>query len=213
MGLQSLKSYLPKDTDQIVMNWLNQLNIELKITGPRQSKLGDFRAEFGKKQSRMTINGDLKPLQFLITLTHEIAHAQVWQRYVRRVAPHGPQWQKTFGALLIELTQVDSLPQRFRAAIYRHALSPTSSTGRDPELMRVLRSLEPNGEIWLDELAIGTVFEFRGQRFKKLKSNRTRCKCLHIKKGQHYTIAKTAPVKAEGDDLETEQYAPSLTRP
>ncbi len=201
MVTKALKSYLPRDTDQLITRWLNQLNIELKVTGPRQSKLGDFRAGLGTKQSRMTINGDLKPLQFLLTLTHEIAHARVWQRYARRVAPHGAQWQKMFGALLIELTQIESLPQTFRAAIYRHALSPTSSTGRDPELMRVLRALEPDGEIWLDELPLGAFFEFRGQRFKKLKANRTRCKCLHLKNGQQYTIAKTAPVKPDTAEL------------
>ena len=118
----------------------------------------------------------------------------VWQRYVRRVAPHGPQWQKIFGALLIELTQIESLPQTFRAALYRHALAPTSSTGRDPELMRVLRALEPDDGIWLDELPIGALFEFRGQRFTKLKTNRTRCRCIHVDNRREYTIPRTASV-------------------
>lgn len=194
MQSPTLKALLPKGTHRVVNQWLGHVDVEILITGPRRSKLGDFRVVPNGRRNRISINGDLEPFQFLITMAHEIAHAQVWQSTRRRQAPHGVRWQKAFGGLLLELSQLDALPQLFRVAIHNHAHAPTSSTGRDLALMQALRALEATDETWLDEVSIGAVFKFRGQRFKKLKTNRTRCKCLHLGNQLQYTIAKTAAV-------------------
>ena len=197
MNAQTLTEFLPTGTDIVVKHWLARLNVELILTKPRRSKLGDVRAGPSGCRDRISINRDLEPFQFLITIAHEIAHAQVWQSSRRRHAPHGLRWKTAFGKLLLELSAITTLPAGFRRAIHNHAQAPTSSTGRDLELMHALRSLERTNELWLDEVSIGTVFQFRGQRFRKLKSNRTRCKCVHLGNHLQYTIAKTATVLPE----------------
>jgi SprT protein len=191
---RTLTDFLPAGTDALIKGWLTRVDVELVLTKPRRSKLGDFRAGPKGSRDRISINIDLKPFQFLITMAHEIAHAQVWQSNRRRQAPHGLRWKTAFGRLLLELSEITSLPKDFRQAIHNHAQAPTSCTGRDLKLMQALRSLETTNEVWLDEVSIDGVFQFRGQRFKKLTSNRTRCKCLHLGNHLQYTIAKTAAV-------------------
>ena len=67
----------------------------VKITKPRKSKLGDFRILINGR-GQISVNENLNRYAFLITITHELAHAFVWKRYKTRVMPHGKEWKSTF---------------------------------------------------------------------------------------------------------------------
>ena len=179
----------------LIHQWLQPYRVIIKFTRSRQTKHGDFRPGLRGQPSVITLNQDLKPLQCLLTLTHEIAHLMVWRRYGRRAAPHGKAWKGCFGELLECLSRQDCLPMLFRNSIARHAHHPTASSSRDLKLMSVLRHLEGDETLWLGDLSVGVQFRFRGHPFVKLKDNRTRCKCRHLDTQALYHVSKAASVE------------------
>ena len=193
MDATPLIPYLPPDTAPLIERWLAPYAFRLVITRPRKSKFGDFRVPGRGETPRISVNADLPPLQFALTLTHEIAHLMVWSQH-GRVRPHGRQWQIQFGELLRELAGVESLPDDYREALRRHARKPRSSAVYDQVLYGVLRRLEGDGSIWLDTLDIGARFQFDGRRFEKLSSQRTRCVCLDLDSGLRYRVHKSVSV-------------------
>lgn len=195
MSITSLTPYVAPEVMALIRKWVSPYAVHFVITRARQSKHGDFRAGRGRGQSIITLNQDLSPLQFLLTLTHEIAHLMVWHRHGRRAAPHGRAWKDCFSELLNTLSQETSLPSAFCEAIRAHAKRPTAASSRDINLMRVLQKLEGAHTIWLADLALGDSFLFRGHPFVKIKNNRTRCKCRHLGNGALYHISKTAVIE------------------
>ena len=187
--------YIPEETVVVVRAWLEPYSCQIVVKRPRKTKFGDFTAPRRGQTPVITVNADLTPLRFLLTLTHEIAHLITWRSYGRRARPHGAQWKSTFSELLQSLARVENLPERFREAIARHAQNPKSTASRDPHLSRALRDLEGEDDLWLDELELGVAFTFRDRRFRKLTSDRTRCMCLDLDNGEKYRISKTAPVQ------------------
>jgi SprT protein len=194
MNLDGLDPFLPPDTRPLIEDWLAPLRYRLIIKGPRRTKRGDFRPPQRGQIATLTVNSDLKPFQFLLTLTHEIAHLMVWEAEGNLRRPHGPPWKQCFGRLLNEVAAVESLPDSFRLALRNHAIRPKSCAERDQALMGVLRELEGDDSIWLDDVELGAEFSLEGRRFRKLKSNRTRCLCLDLSNGQKYRVSKSVAV-------------------
>ena len=80
--MEKLNAYLPTDSIPLIKKWIRELDITVKIKKSRNTKLGDFRVT-KKREYLISINNDLNEYAFLITLTHEIAHAFVWKKYKR----------------------------------------------------------------------------------------------------------------------------------
>lgn len=203
MSAPSFQNKIEPSLLPIIHRWLQPYRVIIKFARSRQTKHGDFRPGQKGLASVITLNQDLKPLQCLLTLTHEIAHLMVWSRYGRRAAPHGKAWKACFGELLNSLAMQECLPTAFRQAIAQHAFQPTASSARDVNLMTVIRQLEGHGAVWLSDLSLGEEFRFRGQTFVKLKDNRTRCKCRHLGNQALYHVSKTASVERIVDDLDS----------
>lgn len=189
----------------LIQGWITPYNCTLKITRPRQTKLGDFRAPKPGKPPVITMNGNLGPYQFLTTLVHEIAHLHTWHKYGRSVAPHGKEWKSCFAALLHELLSTPGIewPPSFEAALQRHALNPKSSVAGDPLLQKTLLSLDGHTGTLLGDIADGTWFEYKGVQYQKLNKRRTRVlvqtKGSLLKKGKQFLIPVVAAVKPLGN--------------
>ena len=88
-------NFIPLDSRSLIQKWVAEIDVVIKVVKPRKTKLGDFRYSFDNK-CIITINDDLNPFSFLITLTHEIAHAFVYKEFKGNVASHGKQWKEVF---------------------------------------------------------------------------------------------------------------------
>ncbi|MDP6934025.1 MAG: SprT-like domain-containing protein, partial [Myxococcota bacterium] len=190
-------AHLPAGTLPLVIRWLEPHHCSVKVTGPRRTKKGDFRAPHRGKGAAITVNRDLGPLQFVLTLTHEIAHLHTWASSRRRVRPHGPEWKDRFAALLRELAGVGSLPEPYRLALLAHADRPRSTASIDLHLWSVLQELEGDDDCLLDSLVPGARFGYRGRRFEKVRTARTRCLCRDLGNDRQYFISRMAPVHPE----------------
>ena len=121
--MEILESHLPPNSFSLVKKWISQLSILVKIKKSRNSKLGDFRVN-KKGEYLISINDDLNKFAFLITLTHEIAHAFVWEKYKRKVSPHGKQWKATFKELMLNFLNSDIFPDDILRVLSKHLKKP-----------------------------------------------------------------------------------------
>lgn len=193
-----LLPFLPANTVDKLNPYFDDTFI-LKIVNPRKTKLGDFRPARTRKQpSIITINNDLNPYAFLITLLHEIAHHHVWLNHKQRVAPHGKEWKSTFKYLLLPFLHPTVLPNDLIAALSKYLINPKASSCSDVNLLRVLSKYDNNREetLHLENLAENTLFSIDKSRvFRKGKKLRTRYRCLEIHSQKQYFVHSLAVVK------------------
>ena len=100
MSIQSLEKYLPQNTLQYLRVWFSDYYIHIKVTRNRNSKLGDYR-KLPDNSHEITVNSTLTPQLFFFVLTHELAHLIAFERYGRRISPHGNEWKVTFRNMLL----------------------------------------------------------------------------------------------------------------
>ena len=78
--VDSLKDFIPNAALDQVSKLLLHDNLVVKIKKERKTRHGDYRRlPNGKHQ--ITINSNLNPYRFLITLVHEIAHFEAYTTY------------------------------------------------------------------------------------------------------------------------------------
>lgn len=173
----------------IAFGWLTQYPARLRITKPRTSKLGDFRVKGVDSLPLITVNGNLNPYSFCITLAHEVAHLIDFRTRKHLRNPHGDHWKRIYSALLGELMEARIFPPELHYALQQHISSPKAASCSDPDLLRELRRFDANAAIMLEDLAEDSVFQLsNGRTFKKGVLRRTRYRCLDMASGRYYLI-------------------------
>ena len=196
--LHQLESFLPAGTYESVAGYLNQYCVQLTVTRQRQSILGDYRHAWKDKGHRISINGNLNPYSFLITLLHELAHLLTFDQYANKVNPHGKEWKSNFAQLLASFLQQGVFPSDIELTLRQSLKSPAASTCGDPDLLRVLRKYDKKKKnvTTVEELALGTAFLIKGGRSFIIEEKiRTRFKCKEIATGKHYLFNGLYEVK------------------
>jgi hypothetical protein len=89
---EGLRPYLPERSLDIVMDWLHGRRILMRIARGRRTKLGDYRPPVKDDVHRISINGDLNPFEFLLTLAMRSLPADQ-EKYGGRYKPHGITWK------------------------------------------------------------------------------------------------------------------------
>ncbi|MBW6459152.1 MAG: hypothetical protein K0B08_01145 [Bacteroidales bacterium] len=183
---EGLKTYIPPESLPLVMNWVKGFPLLLRITRGRTTKLGDYRPPVKDPFHRISVNHDLNPYEFLLTLTHEIAHMLVWDQYGRQRKPHGKAWQYHYGTLLNELTGMNIFPDDLKPLVRLHMQQPKANSKSNAHLVRGLDAYNSSQKgIFLEDLPDNAVFHLPdGRKFVKQQKLRTwyRCQNLHNKK-------------------------------
>jgi hypothetical protein len=181
-----LSRYLPAGTEALVMHYLEHYRVHLTITKKRQTLLGDYRHPVPGRSHRISVNGNLNPYAFLITLLHELAHLITFEQFGPRVSAHGAQWKKCYGVLLAELLSQVALPAELQVELKRSLNNPAASSCAEESLMRVLKKYDTPkaGSFLLEQLQQGESFKIAdGRVFVKGEKLRKRYKCLEQRSG------------------------------
>src|SRR5690606_37516310 len=118
--LDLLRRHLPAAAYPVVVNWLRSNPVQVRISKPRQTKLGDYRSATRTQPHRVSVNADLNPYAFLVTLVHEFAHYSTFVNQRRWSAPHGPAWKSEYARLMRPFLSNSVFPTDVLSALERH---------------------------------------------------------------------------------------------
>lgn len=187
-----LEQYLPPGTGSPVLAYLHQYKVHLTIARERKSILGDYRHRTHAANHRISVNGNLNPYSFLITLLHEIAHLLTFEQHGRSVAAHGAEWKRIFGQLLQQFLAHRVFPADVEKELLESLKNPAASSCAEDGLLRVLRRYDKAGEgmHMVEELPANARFSTRdGRIFRKGMQLRKRFKCTEEKTGRVYLFS------------------------
>ena len=190
--LHQLKQYLPEGCFEEVSHYLLHYKVQLTITRERKSVLGDYRNSFADKNHRISVNGNLNPYSFLITLLHELAHLFTYERFGHRVQAHGPEWKNEYSKVLSQFLLKKIFPPDIHKTLLKTLQNPAASSCADTSLLRVLHLYDEKkeGMSLIETLPPNTIFKIKGGReFKKGEQVRKRIKCLEIATGKMYLFS------------------------
>lgn len=195
-----LKQYLPEGSFDEVSHYLHHYKVQLTITRERKSVLGDYRNSFADKNHRISVNGNLNPYSFLITLLHELAHLFTYERFGHRVQAHGQEWKNEYSKVLAQFLLKKIFPADIQKTLLTTLQNPAASSCADTSLLRVLHQYDKKkeGTILIEALPTGTVFKIKGGReFKKAEKVRKRFKCVEVSTGKIYLFSPVYEVYVE----------------
>lgn len=191
-----LQAHLPRAAWPVVASWLRRNRVQVRISPPRSTKLGDYRVASRTQGHRISVNGDLNRYAFLVVLVHEFAHYTTFQKF-RRHEPHGAEWKAEYKRLMRPFLSREVFPADVLRVLILHLDDAPSSSCTDHGLMRVLRRYDRDPKPFLEELEDNTVFRFNEKLFVKGRQLRKRFRCRCLNDRRIYLIDPTAEVHLE----------------
>tara|TARA_B110000196_G_scaffold243087_1_gene211678 strand:- start:6 stop:593 length:588 start_codon:yes stop_codon:yes gene_type:complete len=186
-------SFVPEKSNKLLQCWVDELKVKIEVSNPRKTKLGDFKIR--GNQLSITVNNNLNRYSFLITLTHELAHAFVFKKYQNTVKPHAKSWQLTFKSLILNFLTPDYFPEDILKVLSRHMINPKASTFSDLELVKVLKKYDQVKSFTISDLVAGDLFKIAsGKIFVKGEKIRKRYKCIECTTNKVYLFHPFAEV-------------------
>ena len=197
MSVTVLEKFLPENALSYLKVWFGSYACHLKITKNRNSKLGDYR-KLPDKSHQITVNGTLEPQLFFFVLTHELAHLIAFEKFGRRISPHGTEWKQTFREMLLE--SINVYQEDLRPIIQRFSKSPKANFMASPELVKYFHKENPDGSVFIEKLVAGEKFSFKNEIFLIEETAKKRYLCKNINNGKKYyfkNLAQVKPLKKE----------------
>jgi hypothetical protein len=193
MSIQSLEKYLPQNTLDHLRNWFSDHSIHIKITRNRNSKLGDYR-KLRDLSHEITINSTLQPQLFFFVLTHELAHLIAFEKFGRRISPHGNEWKETFRKMLLESIEV--YEDNLKPIIFKFSKSPKANFMASPDLVKYFHiENHDDDEIYIESLVKGDHFLYRNEKYLLEGLIKKNYLCLNLVSGRKYSFKPLARVK------------------
>ena len=191
---QDYIDFLPKDSRSLIQKWVAEIDVVIKVVKARKTKLGDFRYSYDNK-CIITINDDLNPFSFLITLTHEIAHAFVHKEFKGDVASHGKEWKEVFKQLMLNFLSKNIFPENIMIPLSIHLIKPSASSCNDFDLSLALKQYDKIKKLNISDIELGELFISSNRVFIKGHKLRKRFKCKEIKTNRIYLFNPLAHIE------------------
>ena len=198
-----LSKYIPGPAVPIIAEWIYTFDFKLKIKRSRSTKYGDYRPPLRNTNHHISVNHDLNPYAFLVTLIHEIAHLSNWKKNTNRVKPHGEEWKEEFRILMQPFFALSIFPEDVHRALRNYLLNPAASSCSDLGLLRVLKKYDTGSQsTFLEDLPVGTVFLFgKGRFFRKGERIRKRFCCTEERTARKYLFNPLSEVTVVSQPL------------
>ena len=197
-----LSRYMPLSAVGVVYAYISRRGVRFRISASRSSKLGDYRMpSVGHPYHEISVNGDLTPHMFLMVLLHEMAHLETFEKYGRRVQPHGHEWQMQYANLLAEYLEGGHFPVEVRELMARYISHIPLNRAMGQRIERMLKELDGGGgkeTTILGDLPIGSTFRLVNRPtaiFRSVEKRRTRYKCVEVSTGLPYLVSGNAEVE------------------
>ncbi|TDH25601.1 hypothetical protein EXU57_12915 [Segetibacter sp. 3557_3] len=196
--LQALSAFIPENTFEQVAAYIQKYKVHLTISRERASILGDYRNAHNNRNHRISVNGNLNPYAFLITLLHELAHLLTFDQYGHKVQSHGREWKKIFGDLLARFLGKNIFPPDVEKELAASLVNPAASSCAEDGLMRILRRYDKQklNHLLIEDLQTGQLFRLKdGRVFKKGEKLRKRYRCQEMATGKYYLFSPVYEVE------------------
>lgn len=193
--MTDLTPYLPENSAEYIQKLIAADPIDIYVVKARKSKHGDFRIDRSNRV-KITMNDNLNPYRFLITLVHEIAHFRAYRKFGLKIAPHGLEWKVSFQRLMLPLLNPNVFPENLLTLLALYLKNPKSSSDGDVHLTKVLLSYDSfSPEFRLYDCKDGDLFSFENKTFKRLNKRRTRILTERISDGRKYVFNPNVAVE------------------
>lgn len=191
-----LNQYLPSGSVDYVADLIIEHQTHFKISKPRKTKLGDYRAPRQGYSHRISVNGDLNTYSFLITTIHEFAHLTTYNKHKHNVSPHGIEWKMEFISLFNPLFTLVELPEDVYLALQKYFKNPKASSCTDESLLRVLKRYDSKKEVLLlEHIKKGQKFKLNSKIFVKGDKLRKYYLCKAVSSSKKYRVNGLAEIQ------------------
>jgi SprT protein len=192
---QVLTKYIPQASVETAFQLLKANNVNLKIVSQRVTRHGDYR-KMPDGRHQVTINANLNPYRFLVTLVHEISHLEAFIKYGKFIKPHGKEWKHTFQRLMLPYLRPEVFPSQLLPVLAIHFKNPKASSDTDAKLSLALKQYDPpNDKNYIFEIPYGGTFRlYNGKIFKRGNKRVKRYECLEVSTGRLYLFNPNAEV-------------------
>lgn len=190
--IATLQNYLPPNTYEAVLHYLQVHKVHLTVAKARRTILGDYRHRQGAQTHRISVNGNLNHYSFLITLLHELAHLLTFEKWGHRVASHGREWKATFGQLLAQFIEHEVFPADIKKVLLQSVHNPAASSCADEPLLRILKLYDEKAEavVFVESLPEGALFSTHdGRLFQRGARLRKRFRCVEVATKRMYLFS------------------------
>ncbi len=192
-----LAKYLPERAIEPCLQLIKHTGVHLKIVNERVTRHGDYR-KMPNGLHQITINATRNPYSFLITLIHEIAHLVAFEKYGRRIQPHGLEWKHTFQYLMLPYIRPEIFPSKLLPVLADHFKNPKASSDTDAKLSIALKQFDSRNpdRAFVFEIPHGSVFKiYNGKLFRKGNKRVKRYECTEVGSGRVYLFQPNAEVE------------------
>ena len=193
---ETLSKYIPEHAEKPVFELIVTNQVHLKIVNERVTRHGDYRKGLSGKHE-ITVNASLNKYKFLITLIHEISHLVAFEKFGRKIKPHGNEWKYSFQIMMVPFIRPEIFPSNLLPLLARHFKNPSASSDTDATLALALKQFDAqNDKNYIFEIPYGSVFRIsNGKIFKKIALRVKRYECLEINSGRIYLFNPNAEVE------------------
>jgi hypothetical protein len=191
-----LEKYIPEVSVQPILHLVKANNVHLKIVNERVTRHGDYR-KLPNGQHQITVNANLNPYRFLITLIHEIAHLVAFNECGRSIKPHGKEWKHIFQQLMLPFIRPEIFPNQLLSLLALHFKNPKATSDTDAKLSLALKQFDPeNDKNFIFEIPEEGLFRlYNGKIFKRGHKRVKRYECLEVATGRVYLFNPNAEVE------------------
>ena len=188
--------YIPDRSLSYVQELLKQDGLVVKIKSERKTRHGDYR-RLSNGRHQITINSNLNPYRFLITLIHEIAHFEVYNTFGTQIKPHGKEWKQQFQQLMLPMINPEVFPEDILPLIANYFRNPKASTDTDVKLAFGLKQYDPPNDLsFIFQVPEGSSFRmYNGRVFRKGKKRVKRHEAVELNTGKLYLFNPNAEVE------------------
>lgn len=155
--------------------------------------MGDYR-KLPDNSHEITINSTLVPQLFFFVLTHELAHLIAFEKYGRRISPHGNEWKETFRNMLLQ--SLDVYEEELRPIIIKFSKSPKANFMASPDLVKYFHIEKQDDTLqFIEKLQKGDIFIYRNEKYLLEGLIKKNYLCKNLATGRRYSFKPLARVQ------------------